>query len=251
MDQDGVGAGAMVGLGALDRLGQAPAGDQRLDARDEHEVRVGLAVLARLDLAAEFVDVGERLQLGAQEGVRLGELLVLDGDARDTDLLELAHQPTHVVEVAVAGVAVEQQRNRRPFRHEGDVVDDLRPGQLVVVAHAERRRDREAAAPDALETRLLDDARREAAVRLHQEGDLGPGDQPLEHGRPSFVHWVCPSSRLVRNRSRISAGLYGMRGTSASSAVVFTRTKCGPSVTRAVRTAASTSAAVVTARTAA
>src|SRR5207249_1399434 len=172
VDEDRVGAGAMVGLRALDRLREAPARDERLHARDEDEVGVRLAVLARLDLAAELLDVGQRLQLGAQERVRLREELVLDGDAGHADLLELAHEPAHVVEVAVARVAVEQERDRGGFGHERDVVHHLRPGQLVVVAHAEGGRDREPAAPDSLEAGLLDDARREPAVRLHQEGDL-------------------------------------------------------------------------------
>src|SRR5437667_13246 len=112
VDEDRVGAGAMVGLRALDRLREAPARDERLHARDEDEVGVRLAVLARLDLAAELLDVGQRLQLGAQERVRLREELVLDGDAGHADLLELAHEPAHVVEVAVARVAVEQERDR-------------------------------------------------------------------------------------------------------------------------------------------
>src|SRR6266481_2319195 len=144
---------------------------------------------------------------------------------------------------AKARVAVEEERDRGRLGHERHVVHHLRPGQLVVVAHAEGRRDRQPAAPDALEPGLLDDACGEPAVRFHQEGDLRARDEPLERGRAPWRH------RLARKRSRISAGLYGMRGTSASSAVVFTSTKCGPSAPSAARTADSVSAAVVTAVT--
>src|SRR5438045_8048960 len=56
-------------------------------------------------------------------------------------LLELAHQPPHVVEVAVAGVAVHEDRDRPGgVGHEADVLHHLRPRELVVVAHAEGRR---------------------------------------------------------------------------------------------------------------
>ena len=81
------------------------------------------------------------------EAVGLREELVLDAHAGDAALLELAHEAAHVVEVAVAGVAVEQDRERRRVGHELEHLEHLRPARLVVVAHAERRRDREAAAP--------------------------------------------------------------------------------------------------------
>jgi hypothetical protein len=55
---------APLGLGALERLGKTPAGDQRFDTSDQDEVRVALAVLTGFDLAAELTDVGERLKRG-------------------------------------------------------------------------------------------------------------------------------------------------------------------------------------------
>src|SRR5207244_3836207 len=76
VDQDRVGAGRVVSLGALERLRKTPARDKRFHAGDQHELGVALAVLARLDLAAELSDVGERLELRAQERVGLREELV-------------------------------------------------------------------------------------------------------------------------------------------------------------------------------
>jgi hypothetical protein len=186
VDQDRVGAGQVVCLRAPQRLGEAPARDERLDPRDQDEVRILLAVLAGLDLPAELVDVSQRLELGAQERVRLREELVLDGDAGHARLLQLAHEPAHVVEVAVAGVAVEQDRDRRRVGHEGDVVGHLRPRELVVVPDAKGGRDRQAAAPDGLEPGLLRDARREPAVSFHQKRDLRTADE-LAQAR-GFTH---------------------------------------------------------------
>ena len=46
------------------------------------------------------------------EGVGLGEKLVLDANGCDPALLQLFHQPSHVVKIPVAGIAIEQDRNR-------------------------------------------------------------------------------------------------------------------------------------------
>ena len=182
VDEDGIGAGRVIGLRALERLGETPARDERFHAGDQHEVGVLLAVLARLDLAGELRDIGERLELGAEERVGLREELVLDHHAAHADLLELPHEAPHVVEVAVAGVAVEEHGHRRRLGHEGYVVDHLGPAQLVVVADAEGGGQGEAARPDPLEPGLLDDARGEAIVGLHHEGDLGSRDELAEPG---------------------------------------------------------------------
>ncbi len=172
MDQDAVRARGVIGLGAPQGLAEAPAGDEGLDARDDAEVVVALRVLAGLDAAAELVDVGERLLIAVDEAVGLREELVLDAHRRDAALLELAHQAAHVVEVAVAGVAVEQDRDRRDVRHELEHLQHLRPGGLVAVAHAVLRRDGEAACPQPLEAGLLADARADAVVGLQQELQL-------------------------------------------------------------------------------
>ena len=129
VDQHRVGAGPVIGLGPAQRLIHAPAGDQRLDARHDLEVVVALAVLARLDAAAELVHVRQRLVL-ADEGVGLGEELVLDADPPNATLAQLPHQAPHVVEVAVAGVAVHEDRDRGGVGHELQHFEDLGPGGL-------------------------------------------------------------------------------------------------------------------------
>jgi hypothetical protein len=172
MDQDRVGAGAVVRLGAAERLLHGMAGDQRLHPRHDGEVVVELAVLGGADAAGELLHVGQGLCL-ADEGVGLREQLVLDAHAGDAALAQLAHEAAHVVEVAVAGVAVQQDGQVGGVRHVLDLLEHLGPGRLVVVAQAERRRHAQARPPDPFEARFRDDLGRHAAMRLHQEGHLG------------------------------------------------------------------------------
>jgi hypothetical protein len=44
----------------------------------------------------------------ADEGVGLGKELVLNADPGDVKLAQLAYEPAHVLEVAVAGVAIDE-----------------------------------------------------------------------------------------------------------------------------------------------
>mmetsp|Transcript_13780 Transcript_13780/g.42898 ORF Transcript_13780/g.42898 Transcript_13780/m.42898 type:complete len:311 (-) Transcript_13780:14-946(-) len=171
--QQRVGARGRVGVGALERLLQRPPGDEALDARHDAEVLVGLRVLHRRDLVGELHDVGERLRAAlVEQRVRLGEQLVLNARAGDADLLELADEHARVVEVAVAGVGVDEHRDGRGVRHELPHLGALRPARLVVVADAELGGEGEAGAPDGLEAGLLDDLGGDAVVGLHQELEL-------------------------------------------------------------------------------
>ncbi len=172
VDQDRVRAGPAVGLPAAQRLFQAPAGDQGFDPSHDAEIVVLLRVLAGLDLAAKGLDVFQFLLLALDETVGFREQLVLDADAADVALLELAHQAPHVVEIAVTGVAVEQDRDGGGIRHELENADDLGPAQLVVVAHRVLRRQGQPGTPDALEAGFLDNSGRQTVVGF--ENELGP-----------------------------------------------------------------------------
>ena len=174
MAQHCVGPGLGIGMGAVKRLVQPAPGDEGLQPRDDGEVRVGLAVFAGFDLARELIHVGQRLTL-ADEGIGFREQLVLDADTGDAALAELGHRAAHVVEVAPAGIAVDQDRDRGGVGHEFQNFQDLGPGGLVVVAHAERRRHGQAGRPDALEPGFLDDLRRQAVMGLHDEFQVGRG----------------------------------------------------------------------------
>jgi len=89
VDQHRVRAGLVVGARAAQRLGEAPARDEGLDAGDDAEIIVGPRIPGGLDLAAELVDVGERLPAAFDEAVGLGEQLVFQADGRDAALPEL------------------------------------------------------------------------------------------------------------------------------------------------------------------
>ncbi len=169
VNQDRVCAGTAIGFRATQRLVHAPACDQRFHARHNRKILVRLRVLAGLDLAAEFVHIGKRLRFAVNEAIRFRELLVLDTYAGNAALFELAHEAAHVVEVAVAGIAVQQNRQIACVGHEFEVVDHLRPACFVVVAHAELRGNREARAPDRLEAGFAHDAGGQAVMGLHHE----------------------------------------------------------------------------------
>ena len=172
VDQHGVSAGLAVGFAATQGFVQPPAGNERLDPGHDAEVVILLRILAGLDLAAKTVEIFERLLLTLDEAVGLRKQLVLDAHAGDLALLQLVYQPAHVVEVAVTGVTVEQDRNTGRVGHEFERVHHLRPAQLIVVTNRMLCRQRQPGSPDAAESRFFDDARREAVVGLENEFSL-------------------------------------------------------------------------------
>ncbi len=107
MDEDRIRTRDPIRLGTAQRLVHTPPGDQRFHARDHAKIWIRLCVLSGRDLADELFDARQRLALAIQEAVRLRELLVFDAHSGNAALLELADQTTHVVEVAVTGVAVQ------------------------------------------------------------------------------------------------------------------------------------------------
>eukprot|EP00053_Salpingoeca_punica_P018045 m.175368 g.175368 ORF g.175368 m.175368 type:complete len:306 (+) comp17345_c0_seq2:2030-2947(+) len=173
VDEDGISTGVGVGMGAAQGLLQVPAGNEGLDTGNDAEVGVRLRILAGADLHGELVDVGQGLVRAAvEQGVGLGEELVLHACAGNAARLQLAHEAAGVVEVAVAGVGVQQDGRSGGVAHVLEHLKHLGPGRLVAVAHAEGGRDGEAAAPDALEAGFLGNAGAEAVVRLHEELEL-------------------------------------------------------------------------------
>ena len=69
-------------------------------------------------------------------------------------------------EQAFAGVTIKQYRYPSGIRHELQHLQDLCPTGLIVVPDAELRRQREAAAPYPLESRLLGDYSADSIVRF-------------------------------------------------------------------------------------
>ena len=72
-------------------------------------------------------------------------------------LLQFPDQPLHIVEIAVARVAIQQNRNLCGIRHEFQIVQDLGPTGFIVVPHAKLRGNGESACPDPFKPGFLDD----------------------------------------------------------------------------------------------
>jgi hypothetical protein len=176
MDQHGICAGFLIGVSAAQRLIQAPARNKRFDPGDEHEVGVGLAVLARLDLAAEFIHVGQRLTV-TDKGICFREQFVFDAGARDAALTQFCDQPADVIEVAVPGIAVHQDRDRCGIGHEFKYLENLGPRGFVRITHTERRRHRKPGRPYSAESRFLGNFSGKTVMRFHQKTHFGTFEQ--------------------------------------------------------------------------
>jgi hypothetical protein len=137
VNENGIRAGAPIGLRASQGFLHAPTRDQRLDSRDNAEIRVSLSILPGGNLAGKLFDIRQGLTLTIQEAVGLGKDLVFNAHSTDAALLELANQAAQIVEVAIAGITVEQDRQITGVGHELQHVDDLGPARLIIVAYSE------------------------------------------------------------------------------------------------------------------
>jgi hypothetical protein len=120
------------------------------------------------------------------KAVRFRKQLVLDAHGGHVTLLELSHQAPHVVEVAVAGVAVEHDRDGRGLGHELDHLEDLGPARLIAVPDAELGGQGQTAGPESAESRFLADPGADAVVRLQQELGFAGFKERAEARRPGY-----------------------------------------------------------------
>ena len=95
-------------------------------------------------------------------------------------MLQFFHKPSHVVEVSVAGITIEQDWNASRVAHEFDDFQYLRPARFIVVAYAEGGRDRKPAGPDSAKPGFLDNAGAQCIVSLHQKLKMFRLQEPLE-----------------------------------------------------------------------
>ena len=177
MYQDGIGPGCAISLGPLQGLIHAPARDQCLHPCNNAKIRVLPAVFTGPDLAAKFINIGQGLFLAVNEAVGLGEFLVFNADAGYAALFELSDQAPHVVEVAVTGITVQQDRDIRGVGHEFQHVDDLGPACFITVPDTELGRHGQAAGPDPLEPCLLHEFGRDAVMGFQDELQFGRAEQ--------------------------------------------------------------------------
>src|SRR4029450_1345187 len=159
---------------------EPPPRDKSLEPCHQTKVRILLRILDRLNLAREFINRGERLTFAGDERIGLGKKFVFDTDGCNPALLQFFHEPSHVVEISVAGITVEQDWNVSGVAHEFDDFHYLRPARFIVVAYAECGGDRKPAGPDSAKAGFLDDAGTQRIVSLHQKLKTSGSQQRLE-----------------------------------------------------------------------
>ena len=175
MDQHHVGAGVRVRTPALEGLVHAPSGDEGFRARDDEEVVALARVEHGLDLARVLLDWGQLALDARVERAALGEDVVLDADGGDALGLVGPHHVDDVDGVAVAVVAVGDDRDVDRLDHPRGRAQLVGHREDVGVRHAVRGGDLEAGRPDGVEPGRLDQLRREAVVRASDEDGLGLG----------------------------------------------------------------------------
>ena len=161
-----------------DRLVQPQPGDQRLGARDHDEIARAARRARRLHLAGVLLGRHELAPHAGVEAAALGELVVLDADARGAGALELARRAHHVDGVAVAVVAVGDDGDRHRVADPPHGVERLGEREDVGVRHRLHGRDAEPARPDRVEPGLFGELRGERVVGPRRQRYPGPPEQP-------------------------------------------------------------------------
>ncbi len=196
-----------VGVGPAQRLLHAPARDEGLDPRDQHEVGVLAGVDRGADLARELLHRQELALHARVEAALLGEDVVLHADARDARPLVLLHGAHDVDHVAVAVVDVRDDRRRHRLVDEQGGLEVLGHGEQVHVRHRPLGGgDREAGGPHHREARRLDELGGERVVGAHHRDQARPAkeraqESALGHHFPFFwpLSSASSSSCLVRS----------------------------------------------------
>jgi len=95
-------------------------------------------------------------------------------------LLEFFHEPSHVVEISVTGITIEQDWNVSGVAHEFDDFQYLRPTRFIIIAYAEGGGDRKPASPDPSKPDFLDDPGAQCIMSLHQKLETSGLQESLE-----------------------------------------------------------------------
>ena len=169
VNQNSVCSCLMIGLRTLQCFTHTPAGNQCFNTCDNTEIRIILAVLSGLDLAAEFIHVSKWLTFTINKTIELGELFIFNADPGDTTLFEFFNEPAHVVEIAITGIAIQQDRNTCDIRHKLQHVYNLGPAGFIAVTYTELRRNGQAAGPYAFKTCFFHQACGNPVMGFHNE----------------------------------------------------------------------------------
>ena len=177
-----------VGRGAGERLVEAQARDQRLGPGDHDQRASAARIERRRDLALELRRRDQLVPAArAQAGV-LREGLVLDDHGRSAGRDVARDRVVQVDRVAIAGVQVGDDRQGDRRGHASRGLQVLGQAHDAGVGHAQRGRKLEAAGPDGVEARLLDQPGAQGVVRRHG-GDEGLRFEGVaEDPRRGLVH---------------------------------------------------------------
>ena len=127
----------------------------RLHPSDDAEDCVGLGIFARIDLAAEFINISQRLCITFEETICFGKKFILDTDGGDASLLQFSNQTLHIVKIAIARIAVEQNGNPGCVRHKFQHFKYLSPARLIVISNAKLRGNGQSACPNSWKSGLF------------------------------------------------------------------------------------------------
>ena len=154
-----------------------------------------------LDLARMLLGRHEVAAHAGVEAAPLGELVVLDADASRAGALELARRAHHVDGVAVAVVAVGDDRDRHRVADAPDRIERLGEGQDVGVGDGLDGRDAEPARPDGVEAGFLGELGRQRVVGSRRQHHLRPPEQtaadPLACDEPVIATSEAPAQASV------------------------------------------------------
>ena len=183
VEEDHVGARLRVRAGPGERLGHAVAGDERLGAGDDHEVGVALGSLGRTDLARVLLGGREFAPDVRVETRPLREDVVLDRDAGDARPLVLLDGADDVEGIAVAVVAVGDDRHVHGVVHVPRRLEVLGHREEVHVRHRPLRGGHgEARCPHDREAGLLGEPCAQRVVRADRDGRAGPREECPKRG---------------------------------------------------------------------
>ena len=202
MDEHGVRTGLRIRFSPSQRFLVSPAGDQRLGPGDNHEVRDSLRHLGGADLPAVLFNGN---QLAAEAGVKTASLgidVILDADGRDAGPFVVVDGPHHVQGIAIASVAVGDNRNADRLDHVPLNLQLLGRGDEAGVRHAfEGGRNTEPAGPNRIESGLLDQLGAERIVSSDGLDDAGTLEQDSQFGRVVHTQSTMRKCRLVVNEN--------------------------------------------------
>jgi hypothetical protein len=145
----------MVGLCTFQGLIKTPACNEGLDPGYNGEIVISLRVFSRLDFSTESLNVFKWLRLTLDKAIGFWKQFIFNTNTGDTNLPEFTNQSARIIEVTIAGITIQQNRNTGDIGHKLQLFHHLGPGKLIVVTYSMLCRQGKSGTPYALEARLF------------------------------------------------------------------------------------------------